>query len=34
VKDLGYVALYLGPDETRDLVKKGMEEARILWGIK
>ncbi len=34
VKDLGYAALYLGPDEAKDIVRKGMEEARVLWGIK
>jgi tripartite-type tricarboxylate transporter receptor subunit TctC len=34
VKDLGYTALYLGPDEAKEIVRKGMEEARILWGIK
>jgi tripartite-type tricarboxylate transporter receptor subunit TctC len=34
VKGLGYTALYLGPDEAKELVRKGMEEARVLWGIK
>jgi tripartite-type tricarboxylate transporter receptor subunit TctC len=34
VKDLGYTALYLGPDEAKEIVRKGMEEARILWGVK
>jgi tripartite-type tricarboxylate transporter receptor subunit TctC len=29
-KDLGFMALYVGPDGTRELVRKGMEEARIL----
>ena len=34
VQDLGYKPYYLGPDETREFVRKGMEEARVLWGIK
>ncbi len=33
-KDLGYTPLYMGPDETKELVRKGMEDARVLWGIK
>jgi tripartite-type tricarboxylate transporter receptor subunit TctC len=33
-KQVGYRAQYRGPDETRELVRKGMEEARVLWGIK
>jgi tripartite-type tricarboxylate transporter receptor subunit TctC len=33
-KDVGLTARYFNSDDTRELVRKGMEEARILWGIK
>ena len=34
MKEVGFKAEYMGPDETKELMRKGMEEARVLWGTK
>jgi tripartite-type tricarboxylate transporter receptor subunit TctC len=34
LKNIGFVSFYLNSHDTKELTRKGMEEARILWGLK